>query len=469
MKIKIRRSAGVLLIISSFASVIAVAGPTKAPTLSLKDFIQQATQNDSTFEKILIDQFVLQYRRTILLPESDVFMNAKYQHNFYLDQNRSNPEATISLNKLFPYNGTEVSLSYNKDSSASSSIDNSNLTFLISQPIAKNAFGSGTRLLDKIIGVENDISRYQIIEAYEDYLASLTTAYYNWYSAYENLKVGQSSLNSSKKLLANIIDRQKQKIALPIDVNKMKLLLIGKKENLIVLNEIYDTLSNLIFKAIKYKSVNPYIPEKPGRPVDSIKFQASYDEFTLNSRTYKTLRLLEQQGGLQVEKATDELLPSTNLLLGYQLDGDDWGISNQEDSYFAGISLSWPIGRNSDRAKQQISRIEHKKTLLSNRNKYDELQTNLKNIFLQIQREESLIKISKKKIQLAESILDDESENYSFGKVTLNDYLDAVNRVDENRFSHTEHIVNLNKLLVEWLRLTDKLVNKDILKTKPSL
>jgi len=57
-------------------------------------------------------------------------------------------------------------------------------------------------------------------------------------------------------------------------------------------------------------------------------------------------------------------------------------------------------------------------------------------------------------------VLKDEAENYSYGKVSLNDYITAVNRVDENQFSYTDHSVQLNKLLIEWLRLTDQLVNE---------
>lgn len=444
-------------------SMASAATKSSLPKLTLKEFIQRATANDVTFERILIDQLPLKYRRDILLPDSDVILDVKYQHNFYLNQDRDNPEATLSLSKLFPYNGTEVSLSYSKDSSATTSTDTSTLEFLISQPIAKNAFGKGTRLQNKIIGIENDITRYQIVEAYEDYLASLTAAYYNWYSAYENLKVGQASYKSNQKLMANILERQRQKIALPIDVNKMELLLIGKKENVIVLREIYDTYSNLIFQSIRHKAATPYIPSKPERPARTVQFEQDYKKFTQSSRTYKALRLLEQQGTLEVKKAADDLLPSTNLLLGYKLDGEDWGIRNEEDSYFAGISLSWPIGHTTDKAKHRIAQIAHKKTVLSNKDKYEDLHTNLKNLYLQIIREQKLIAVSEKKIKLAEAILKDEAENYSFGKVTLNDYIDAVNLVDVNRFSYTEHTVQLNKLLVEWLRLTDQLVDKKIL------
>ena len=447
--------------------LLAVAWPVSAaenaPGLSLKDFIQRATQNDTTFEAILIDQLPLQYRRDALLPDGDVIFDIKHQHNFYLDQQRENPETTVSLSKLFPYSGTDVSLSYSKSSSALTETDESSLQFLISQPIARNAFGKGTRLLDSIIGIENDISRYQIVEAYEDYLASLTTVYYNWYSAYENLKVGKASLASTTKLLDNILERQRQKIALPIDVNKMQLSLIGKKENLIVLQEIYDNLSNLIYKAIRHKAATRYVPINPKSPAQDIQFAQGYKQFTDDSRTYRILRLLEEQGTLEVKKAADDLLPSTNLLLGYTLEGQDWGIHNEERIAFAGISLRWPIGRSVDKAKYKIAQIAQKKTALSNQNKYEELFTNLKNLHQQIRREQKLIAVSEKKIQLSEAILTDEAENYSFGKVTLNDYIDAVNSVDENRFRNTEHKVNLNKLMIEWLRLTDKLVGEEVL------
>ena len=450
------------IVFSSIAATTA-SQEKKFQTLSLKEFIQRATKNDTTFEAILIDQLPLQYRRDALLPDGDVIMDIKYQLNFYLDQDRNNPETTLSLSKLFPFSGTDVSLSYSKSSSALTQTDAASLQLLIAQPIAKNAFGKGTRLLDKIIGIENDVSRYQIVEAYEDYLASLTTAYYSWYSAYEDLKVGQASFQSNQKLLDNILERQRQKIALPIDVNKMKLLLTGKKENLIVLHEVYDALSNLIFKAIRHNTTSPYIPLKPVSPTGDVQFKQDYRRFTEHSRTYKTLRLLEQQGTIEVKKAADDLLPSTNLLLGYKLEGQDWAIRNQDDNFFAGISVRWPIGSSVNKAKKQIAQIEYKKTVLSNQNKYEELHTNLKNLHLQIRREQKLITAAKNKIKLAEAILKDESENYSFGKVTLNDYLDAVNSVDENRFSFTEHNVQLNKLLIEWLRLTDQLVDDKVL------
>jgi len=62
------------------------------------------------------------------------------------------------------------------------------------------------------------------------------------------------------------------------------------------------------------------------------------------------------------------------------------------------------------------------------------------------------------------AVLEDETENYSFGKVSLNDYISAVNVLDSHKFNQIEHDVQYRKSIIELLRLTDQLVDrKDIL------
>ncbi len=459
------KTSGMALVLCIVATltITPVGAADQTDSLSLKEFIVQAAANDTAFEAILLDQLPLQYRRDALLPDRDTIVALKQQ--FYYFQGGSGSAGTsLALNRLFADTGTSVSASYSKPATSTGG-DQASLQVMLSQPIAKNAFGKAIALQDSIIGLENAVSRYQIVEAYEDYLASLTIAWYNWYSAYENLKVAITAYQSGQQLLANILARQRQKIALPVDVNKMKLSLIAKQENVIVLQEIYDNLSNFIYSALRQPSAQPRVPGLPDAPITIPDFSTEYAHFTQDSRTYEMLHLLEQQTTLEVDRAADDLLPSTNLLLGYQLDGANWGIRDQDNSFFAGIALTWPLGHTVDKAKYEITRIRHMKTQLSGKNKHEELHTNLATIYTQIQRERTLMDVSRRKIELADSILKDESENYSFGKISLNDYIAAVNDVDANRFNNTAHSVQLNKLLVEWLRLTDRLVDeKEVLR-----
>ncbi|MCK5583364.1 MAG: TolC family protein, partial [Elusimicrobiales bacterium] len=328
-----------------------------------------------------------------------------------------------------------------------------------SQPIAKNAFGKATELQDKITGAETDIAGYQITEAYEDYLASIIVVYYNWYSAFENLKIGNSSYEQSMKLLENIKKRRKSSVALAIDVNKVKIQVLGKKENLIALEKEYDATFNLIKQAIRYEEnevLEPINPFEFGKT--EIAFEKEYKKFIDSSRTYDILKLLEEKSSLNINKYADNLLPSTNLLLGYKVNGADFGVKSSDSNLYAGVSLKWLFSDQVGKASHETAKISDKTVRLSNKSKYVKLKTDLKNLFLRIEREKKLIKTSDEKIELSKLILTDETVNYSYGKVSLNDLIDAVNRIDDNSFNKLSHLIRYKILMIEWLRMTDQLV-----------
>lgn len=429
--------------------------------LSIEEFVALATQKDTEFEKILIDELSLQYEKDLELPASDIVLEIKGEYDFILDQEREEPEASVSLSKLFPFVGTNVELEYATAPSYSSTDNTTEFTFEVSQPIAENAFGKATRLKDKIIGVEIDVAKHQIVEAYEDYLATVIVSYYEWYEAYENLKVGESSYNENLKLLGNIKERQKSKIALPIDVNKVHLLVLAKKEKLIELKEEYDSALNFIEKAVRYKGEEELMPSEP-RLYDEVRisFDKDYESFEKKSRTYEVLNLLEEKSQLEVDEEADDLLPSIDLLFGYNLKGKEFRIENEDSMIYAGLSVDWPFPDQVDRVEYETTKIALDKTRLSNVSTHFQLYTDIKNLFIQMKSEKELLDIAKEKIQLARSILEDETENYSFGKVTLNDYIDSVNVLDNNRFNRILHNMQYKKLLTEWLRITDQLISK---------
>ena len=202
------------------------------------------------------------------------------------------------------------------------------------------------------------------------------------------------------------------------------------------------------------------MPESPSYYASvNINFKKDYEQFTDKSRTYGILEMLEERSSLEVRKAAGELLPSTNLLVGYEIDGENWNITSRDSLFFTGISVDWPLPGQVARANRKLAEINRRETGLVSENKYHELYTNLRNLYLSIEREKELISTGDKKIKLSEAILEDEAENYSFGKVTLNDYIDAVNRLDQNKISRLSHLIQYKILVIEWLRLTDRLLS----------
>jgi len=444
----------------SFAT--AAEAPTKLFTI--EEFIVQAVRNDAVFEEILIDELRLKYEKALKLPAGDIVVSVKSRYNFLLSHDDEEPDLTVGLSKLFPYTGTDVSTSYSGAPSLSSGNIGSEFNVLISQPIAQNAFGRSFRLQDHIVGMEIDVARYQVIEAYEDYLASLLAVYYDWYSAYEDMKISESSYHENSRLLENMLERSRQNIALPVDVNKVRLLVLAKEDRLIQSRQAFEEVTNMIKRAVRYDGSEAL---KPADPFEyhrlDVDFDRDYQSFVKSSRTYGILSLLEIKSSLEVEKSADDLLPSTNVLIGYRSQGDQWKMKDEDDLVYAGISFEWPFWDQAGRAEHAVSKIDQRQRQIKNQNKYIQLYTDLRNIHDQIRREETLIRVSDERIALAESVLEDESRNYSYGKISLNDYIDAVNKLDEYRFSRTTHAIQLHKLLTEWLRLTDRLVGEEVL------
>jgi len=434
--------------------------------ITLEEFIKIACKNDTVFRQILIDELSLKYRKALNIPSGDVVLSIEDKYNLFLESDEAEPQNTVTLSKLFPHTGTDISTQYKTSVSSSTRAIDSEFSALISQPIAENAFGRSTRLLDKITGIEIDVARYQIIEAYEDYLATLIQIYLDWYSAYKDLETARNSYNENTKLLENIKERQANKIALPVDVNKVSIQVMSKKENLVTLEVEYNKYLNLIQKAMRYQDKARLMPQSSFLYENvEIVFDSDYHDFKNQSRTYEILSLLDNKSTLSVDRDADALLPSIDLLIGYKLEGDDYNFKDNVGIVYGGLSFEWPFLSQVERAQYETSKIALDKIRLTNRSIYADLYTTLKNLYDAIEREKKLIVISDEKIALAEAIVIDERKNYSYGKVTLNDLIDEINKLEDNKFNKITHMVQLRKLIIEWMRLTDVLVTKEKMST----
>ena len=430
--------------------------------LSLQQFVKEACLRDTVFQEILADELTLMYRKSLRLPSKDIVIGLGSQYRMLFDPDEGDIENYISLSRLFPSAGTEFSAAYSSALNTQSRQTGSKFSVAVSQPIARNAFGRNTRLLDKIIGLEINVAEYQIVEAYEDYLASLIKLYYDWYSAYENLRTAEAALADNMKLLDNIKERQRNKIALPIDVNKIRLQVIAKKENLITRENEYSEYLVMIQQAIRSGENDRIVPETPQLYADiPADFSENYRIFSEESRTARLLQLLEKKSGLELDRSADELFPSLNLFAGYSSEGRGHSMDSGQDAVFAGVSLGWPFPMHVERAKYETAKIDAHKTKLSSVNTRMRLYANLSTINSRMEREKRLIDIAEEKIFLAQSIVNDETENYTMGKSTLNDLIYEINKLEDNKFSKIFHEMEYKKLVIEWLRMTDSLVQKN--------
>lgn len=152
-----------------------------------------------------------------------------------------------------------------------------------------------------------------------------------------------------------------------------------------------------------------------------------------------------------------------DLYGGLSIYGNKHDFQEFEKYLYFGINLEFPFiaPKAIEKAKYEISKINLDKTNLINKKFSEKLYTHLKNLYEFIGYEKKMIEICKEKIILAEAIVIDENKNYSFGKVTLKDLIDEVNNLEDSKFQMITHEIELKKLIVEWMNLTDTLIKED--------
>ncbi len=455
----------IMILLSVFTSSFFVFAQEseKIDTLSLDEFVELACARDKVFEQILIENLILNYKKKLELPADDIVASAKSEYVAFIKQTgKGYPVYDVSLSKLFPFTGTELEAGYNS-TMKDTIIGDIDAEFYarVSQPVARNAFGRANRLLDKIVGMEIDIAKYQIIEAYEQYLSSIIRIYYDWYEAYENVKTAENSYKENMKLLKNVQEREKNNIALPVDVNKVRLQVLLKEETLVSVRNQFEKYTNLLKKSIGYDVEEELLPF-PEDEYDNvvINFEEDYKKFREEGRTSMILDMLEEKSDLEVDKDADDLLPSIDLFTEYAIKADDRELEKDDKRVMAGLTLEYPFPGQVEHAEFETSKIEYEKRVLEKINTHIRIYTELRNIYEEIEKTRELIKISEKKIETAQSIVDDDTINYSYGKVILNNFIDEVNQLDFNRFSRIQYSIRLKKLIIDWLTLTDQLVRK---------
>ena len=67
-------------------------------------------------------------------------------------------------------------------------------------------------------------------------------------------------------------------------------------------------------------------------------FEEGFEEFKRSSRTYQVLTLLEEKSELTVDEEADDLLPSIDLLVGYNVKGTSLEIEDEDNMVYFNLS-----------------------------------------------------------------------------------------------------------------------------------
>lgn len=491
--------------------------------LTLQEYILRSRRRHARFQELLAERAALKFYKTINTADRDFFLELGSSYGLNLLQSgtltgassASGLEAFVSLKKIFLETGTQVSAGYSVDALPSYAGSGELYSFeaMVIQPVLNNAFGVQDRLDDQIAEVEAELASYQVVEAYEDFLSVVIKGYFQWYSNYARLQTARATHRDNLKILKEMYARRRRNIALPVDVNKIELKALKSRFDLRRIEEQYresyehiqnflgefetgagsggssQESSQKLFPGVSQETSREEALEGGGQtegapgdggrgesapsllgvelvpvlPEDFVQRPDSLDEalqeVRLKSRSFSMFRLLEQKAGLDLDKYTDDLLPSAHLFVSYSVQSDDplLGANNRHD-IFLGFGVSHPLGNSVAGAKKERAAIFLKKSRFATRSRAGQLQADLTSLYLRLKTLDELLAINQKQLKVALAILRDEKTYFQRGRISLNDLIIATAEVEQIRFRMDDLKVERSIVYVEWLRLSDALV-----------
>jgi outer membrane protein TolC len=465
----IQRSAALVLLLISMVCVHtgfaeADEGDTqKATVITVSEFIQSVCKN-SHFEEILLDELSLTYNEMLKIPYSDWILALKGGYTVTYEEDFSHGmELDASLSKLFTDSATGLSVSYRISPPVSPFTQySSRMSLGIDQAIVQNAFGKTNSMKKAIAGIEREVAQYQIVEAYEEYLAALIAFYYRWYLGYENVMNAELSLKDSMELLNNIKEKFRFKVASQNDINKSTLQVLAKQETLLKTRQDYEELALQIKEAMGLlHDGHTFQPAFRALEINPAELEKNLGTFKNESRTSHILDQINKVNEINKTIAFDDLLPSASLYATYTISGDEYVFyPNTQHEVSIGIDFKLPFPKTQSESAYKIKELHIRKSILNSQNKIIQLERDLRILLKSMQYQVQMIGLAENKIRLAEDIVREEEKNYRNGKTDLNSLISAYNTLESNRYSKNNLEVLLHLSYIQWLRVTDCLVNE---------
>jgi outer membrane protein TolC len=458
-----KRYIHIIILLSIMCSSISTEETQNKPVLDLDTFMQLVCRH-STFQEFLIQELSLKYSRILDTPQIQLLLDTTAQYTVALDSvDQSHVGGSISLASLFPASGTTVSAEYDTGRSVSGNIQNSSISLKVEQAVLNNAFGTTNKLTALLAGNEAALARYQILEAYEDYLTEVITLYIEWCAAYEDILYAEKSLKDSKTLLNLTLRKRQYNVALPIDVNKSTLQVLSAEEQLNKVQNDYETLHKRVAMLTGYKNDEfNYTPAGVELFEYDIEIEKGTEDFLHKSRTVKILDLIITINKHELDIALDKLLPTAKVYASYNITGNEYlPAENLSNNLELGFSFSIPLLNTDAAAKVELQKSILEESRLSQSNQKEYLRYQLDILHDTIAFLNKQLKLAEQKLATARLIVRDEEIRYNQGRSGLDEVLKAYETLDSINQDRLSLMVQFQKNYLERLRFTDTLIDED--------
>ena len=428
-------------------------------TLTLEQFVELAKKNDPSLEKILLEKKHMEFIVDQGLPEREFLLELKNEYGIPDDNSAKDNSWSATLSKEIIESGTKISIS---QSDSESTFQQAKTTQVkVEQPLLRNFFGLENRLLKASLLGEKEMVQLEMMENYEDYLALIIKTYLEYAQAYLNKNLSEEIYQELLTLKRNVMAKYQKKVANSTDVDRINLEVILQKEDIIQKSILLENKQQEIKKIISKDDLLP-APEVEIDIEQRFNFSPTY-----NPEQIRRLLLAKRQeeiGRSKLDMEKRSILPELNLIAGQSRE-ESTRYTNKTDrtETLVGVELTIPLGTSTKKANIQSSALQLANSQIESKIAFADFTKKAKQLQAELEQLQEQLRLGKEKISIASRILKDELRRYTYGTKQLEELIDTRNKLSEYRFTYHSNLLSYNKVMVDWLNLTDRLLAKTAL------
>lgn len=431
--------------------------PSLYSKLSLENYLAKAKIHDPQMQSIVADRLKMKYLTDLNLPGREILLSVQNEYGFTREEEPTSVLAA-TISKPLLESGTVISVGKTMTERPDRTEDVTQ--FRVEQSLYRNAFGAQIRKRMDNLEIQKSVIELQVIEAYEDYIATSINRYLELTLAYLNYQTSQRLKKESLLLLDNVQKKFRQNIASGTDVKRAKLQTAQQTENALQSRANMEALSSGIQRVLGENKSGVLVPQTILNMEDRLtNIDIDIEKFLRKSRSRLIYEKQEAVAAGNLKIVKDNLRPEANLLVGFNIDNSTrFGSAINREEAVVGVNIDIPFDQSVVEARIKEASYLLLKSKLDKKSFQDAIRESLIVIRNRILRQKDLLKISKEKRDLAVEIVKEQTKRYQFGRITLESLIEDRNTEAQNEFAYLSELTNLNKLIVQWLALTDQLV-----------
>ena len=448
------------MINKQFATLVFLSLSTQITAITLNEYTEKLLQEHPFYSKLALSEKAnqLSHQSSHLAYDWTTELSANAGHAS--SNSRNSETIEVGTQKIIEATGGRLNLKHSW-SDTNQSQDTNLTTISYMQPLLKNRAGINTSLSADLADIDLEIRKLGILEQSESFLAIKIKSFIELALAQHKVATYKNDAALSAMQLAIAEEKYTQSILSESGMLQEKDAFIRDQQKLLQAEQTLQTAK---------KELAAWVALNPNEIFSEYDLHQALPTIATEISPIVAVNRATQQLELEKDKLERRLLSNENKLqpnlnlnvnLASQGTGSDYlnSLSNQTTSYEIGFAFTYPLTNTEEnlQLEQTMNAIAQQKITIHENALNLSLQ--IDSVISRIGLQQQLVDIAHQQLQLSDAKLLESEEQFNKAMLQKSNVISAKKSVNLARFSHAQAAASLQKTVIDYLSLTDQLLN----------